>query len=215
MGSGKKIIVAGTLQSSGTNIFGGGDATASPVGGSLRGANATGTNLNGAGITISAGTGTGTGTSGNIVFQTAPAGSTGPTPNTLRAALTIDSSANINLNVANAVIKRSDGYNYGAVLTGVNLQIGTSYTFVAADAGGVVEMSNTSANTITLSAVAFPIGTTLTVVSGNTGQTTIAAGVGVTINSYGNKLKLTGRYSMATLVKKDASNWYLAGDLVG
>ena len=73
-----------------------------------------------------------------------------------------------------------------------------------------------SANTVTVppnSSVAFPVGSQLIILQTNTGQTTIAAGSGVTINSSGSKLKLTGQWSAATLIKRATNTWVLVGDI--
>jgi hypothetical protein len=51
----------------------------------------TATNINGANLTIAGGRNTGTGTGGSLLFQTAPAGSTGTAAGTLTTRLTIDS----------------------------------------------------------------------------------------------------------------------------
>ncbi len=51
----------------------------------------TGTNINGANLTIAAGRNTGSGTGGSLLFQTAPAGSSGTSAGTLTTRLTIPS----------------------------------------------------------------------------------------------------------------------------
>lgn len=91
-----------------------------------------------------------------------------------------------------------------------------SYILVAKDAGKLVEINNAGANNLTVPAnadVEFPIGTQLLVSQYGAGQTTIVAGVGVTIRSASGNLKLTGQYSAATLVKIAENEWYLFGDL--
>ena len=40
-----------------------------------------------------------------------------------------------------------------------------------------------------------------------------SAGSGVTINSSGSKLKLTGQWSACTLVKRSTNTWVAVGDL--
>lgn len=95
-------------------------------------------------------------------------------------------------------------------------QTGTTYTLVLGDAGKMVTMTNASANTLTVppnADVAFPTNTRIDVLQYGAGQTTIAAGSGVTIYSSGSKLKLTGQYSGATLWKKATNTWVLIGDL--
>jgi hypothetical protein len=91
-----------------------------------------------------------------------------------------------------------------------------SYTLVLTDAGKLVSVSNASANTLTVppnSSVAFPVGTTLLVKQAGAGQTTVAAGSGVTVNSRGTALKLAGQYAYATLVKVATDTWDLTGDI--
>ena len=97
-----------------------------------------------------------------------------------------------------------------------NAQTGTTYTLVLGDSAKVVSMTNASANTLTVppnASVAFPTGTQIIIYQGGAGQTTIAAGSGVTINSQGAKLKVTGQYGVATLVKLATNTWIAAGNL--
>lgn len=97
-----------------------------------------------------------------------------------------------------------------------NAQTGTTYTLVLTDAGKMVTMTNASSNTLTVppnSSVAFPVNTRLDIIQYGAGQTTIAAGAGVTIYSSGSKLKLTGQYSGASLWKKATDTWVLVGDI--
>ena len=97
-----------------------------------------------------------------------------------------------------------------------NEQTGTSYTLVLTDAGKLIETNNASANTLTIppnSSVAFATGSQILVVQKGAGQTTLAAGSGVTINSKDSNLKVTGQYSAVTLIKADTDTWYALGDL--
>ena len=92
-----------------------------------------------------------------------------------------------------------------------NTQTGTSYTLVLTDAGGIVEMNNASANTLTVppnSSVAFPVGVQITVVQLGAGVTTVAAGAGVTILCDGS-LALSAQYAGATLYQRVANTWIL------
>lgn len=96
-----------------------------------------------------------------------------------------------------------------------NLQSGTSYTLVLTDAGRVVEMSNAAANTLTIppnTSVAFPIGTIIEVYQVGAGQTTVAAGAGVTLRAP-NGGKLASQYATASVRKRGADEWVLAGDV--
>lgn len=92
-----------------------------------------------------------------------------------------------------------------------------SYTLALTDRSGLVRMNVASANVLTVppnSSVAFPIGTQIVLAQSGAGQTTIAAGSGVTVNSSGSKMKLAGQYSGATLIKVATDTWLLMGDLV-
>ena len=75
---------------------------------SLLAGGSAGTDVAGVNTTIAAGAGTGTGAGGSIVFQVAPAGSSGTAQNALVNALTIDSSKNAT--VAGDLYVRTDGY---------------------------------------------------------------------------------------------------------
>jgi hypothetical protein len=90
-----------------------------------------------------------------------------------------------------------------------------SYTLVLSDQSDLVEISNASANTLTVplnSSVAFPVGTTITVLQTGAGQTTITPTGGVTINGTPG-LKLRAQWSSATLIKRATDTWVAIGDL--
>ena len=98
----------------------------------------------------------------------------------------------------------------------INAQTGATYTAVLTDDGKLVTMSNAGANTITIppnSSVAYGIGTQINIAQLGAGQTTIAAGAGVTLNSAGTKLKLSAQYAVATCVKTDTNTWFVVGNL--
>ena len=72
-----------------------------------------------------------------------------------------------------------------------------------------------SANTLTIppnSSVAFPVGTQIRVLQTNTGQCTLTAGLGVTINATPG-LKLRTQWASATLIKRATDTWVAVGDL--
>lgn len=95
-----------------------------------------------------------------------------------------------------------------------NAQTAT-YTLVLSDASDIIEMNVGSANNLTVplnSSVAFPVGTTLTVLQTGTGQTTINPTGGVTINGTPG-LKLRAQWSSATLIKRATDTWVAIGDL--
>jgi hypothetical protein len=91
-----------------------------------------------------------------------------------------------------------------------------SYTLSSlAERDTIIEISNTSATTLTIpadSSVDYPVGTTLDIIQTNTGQVTIGNAVGVTVNATPG-LKLRTRWSSATLLKRAANTWIAYGDL--
>ena len=96
-----------------------------------------------------------------------------------------------------------------------NVQTGTAYTLVLADAFKLVAMDNIAANTLFVppnSAVPFPVYTRIDLSQDGAGQTTIAAGSGVTIRTP-ETLKIRKRYGKATLIKRDTNTWDLEGNL--
>ena len=101
------------------------------------------------------------------------------------------------------------------------LNVGTnpepaSYILAIGDAQLVVEMDVATANTLTIppnGTVAFPVGTSITILQTGAGQTTVTAGAGVTINATPG-LKLRAQWSLAVLIKRAANTWVLAGDVV-
>ena len=99
-----------------------------------------------------------------------------------------------------------------------NTQTGSTYTLVLGDGSDkvVVEMNSSSSNTLTVppnSIAAFNVGCQITVVQKGSGNTTIAGGAGVTINSADGSLNLRGQYSFATLIKQSTNTWYMVGDV--
>lgn len=88
-----------------------------------------------------------------------------------------------------------------------------SYTLVATDNGKLIEMNVASANNVTINNSLFSAGNQIVVAQYGAGQVSFVAGAGVTIRSASGKLKLTGQYSMATIIAISATEFYLAGDL--
>lgn len=94
-----------------------------------------------------------------------------------------------------------------------NIQVGTGYTLVGADAGLVVEMTSDSANSVTIpanSVVAFPVGTVIEIDQIGLGQTSILAASGVTLRAPSGT-KIVTQYAAATLRKRDIDEWVLSG----
>ena len=90
----------------------------------------------------------------------------------------------------------------------------TAYAVVNADFDGQVvhEQDNAAANTVTLN-TGLTNTEPFTILQKGAGQTTIVAGVGVTINSASGNLKLTGQFSSAALIPIGSEVYYLVGDL--
>jgi hypothetical protein len=104
----------------------------------------------------------------------------------------------------------------GAIYYGFNSNTG-SYTLVLGDAGKVVVMNSSSANTVTVplnSSVTFPTGSVVNVVQTGSGQTSITGSAGVTIQSEGSKYKVKAQYGLAGVVKTDTNTWVGFGNLV-
>jgi hypothetical protein len=90
-----------------------------------------------------------------------------------------------------------------------------SYTLVLSDKAKVVEMGVGSANNLTVptnASVAFPVGTQIHIVQTGSGQTTVVAPSGGTVNT-ATTLKLRAQWSAATLIKRAENTWVLVGDL--
>ena len=91
-----------------------------------------------------------------------------------------------------------------------------SYTLVLADKNKLVEMGVGSGNTLTVppnSSVAFPVGSTITILQTGAGQCTLTAGAGVTVNGTPG-LKLRTTWASATIIKRATDTWVALGDLV-
>lgn len=97
----------------------------------------------------------------------------------------------------------------------VNAQTGTTYTLAATDTAKIVSLSNAASITLTIptnATTAFPTGTQIILFQAGAGQVTVG-GAGVTIRSNGSKLKLTGQYAVASLIKIGTDEWILAGNV--
>jgi len=95
-----------------------------------------------------------------------------------------------------------------------NAQTGTSYTLVLTDAAKLITLTNAAAITLTVptnASVAFPVGTQILLYQGGAGQVTISSSA--TLRSQGSKLKITGQYGLAGLVKVATDEWVAFGNL--
>ena len=104
-----------------------------------------------------------------------------------------------------------------AIYYGFNTSTGSTYTLVLSDAGKVLPINNSSANTVTVptnASVAFPTGSVVTLLQTGAGQTSITGSAGVTIQSESSKLKLKAQYATAGLLKTDTDTWVAFGNLI-
>lgn len=99
----------------------------------------------------------------------------------------------------------------------INQIAGTSYTFVAGDAGNVCQFYSASAVTATVppnSSVPFAFGTQIDLIQTGAGKVTLAQGSGVTIVSVASYKSLAAQYASATLLKVNTNAWLLSGNLL-
>lgn len=90
-----------------------------------------------------------------------------------------------------------------------------SYTLVLTDSAKLIEVNSSSATTLTIptnSSVAFPVGTTISILQAGSGQITIAGASGVTVNGTPG-LKTRTQWSSAAIVKRGTDAWVALGDL--
>lgn len=90
-----------------------------------------------------------------------------------------------------------------------------TYTFALADERKTVYYNGTVAATFTVplnATVAFPTGTVIDVLNGNTGTLTLAGAAGVTLFSAENNLTARQRFSVLRLTKTASDTWMVTGD---
>lgn len=136
---------------------------------------------------------------------------------TLPATTSIGNVSNVEIGYIDGASSNIQGQLNDTITLDILINARTSaYTLVLTDNYKLVTMSSVSALTLTVppnASVAFPIGANITIVGILSGQVTIAAGAGVTINSADGKLKLRVQYSSATLIKIALNTWLLIGDI--
>lgn len=102
-----------------------------------------------------------------------------------------------------------------SVAYAINTQASTSYTLQLSDAGRFITFGSLSATTLTVPAnatVAFAVGTRIAFAQIGTGQVTVAASGGVTVNADPG-LKIATQYGGGELVKLGTDTWLLVGRL--
>lgn len=125
-----------------TPIVGSGDATGSPVAGTMRGADAAGTNIAGVNFTIRPGVGTGTGAGGSLILQTAPSGASGTTAGTPTNRFVVDSAGAIQTGAASAATGYTSAGDITLPATGKIRAINSAKAWVNfAGASGTVNAS--------------------------------------------------------------------------
>lgn len=93
---------------------------------------------------------------------------------------------------------------------GQNLQTGTTYELVLADAGKIVDLTNAAAIALTIpanSAVAFPVDTRIDIHQNGAGLVT----VGITTDTLRGDVISQGQYNFLSLWKRTATEWVVAG----
>lgn len=88
-----------------------------------------------------------------------------------------------------------------------------SYTAVAADNGALIPFNASSAVTFTIS-TAIPVGGRVEVIQAGTGALSVAAGAGLTLQSYLNYTKLAGQHAAAAVVRLNAGTATVIGNLI-
>jgi hypothetical protein len=105
----------------------------------------------------------------------------------------------------------------GAVVIDITIETKTvAYSLVLNDNCKMIEMNTAGAVNLTIptnAAQAFSNGSQILIAQYGAGQVTVVPDAGVTLRSSGGKTKIAAQYGMATLIKRDTNEWYLAGDI--
>lgn len=120
-----------------------------------------------------------------------------------------------NLTASTATITSITSAGPSDIRLPINGQSASAYTLGLSDVGKMVEMNFATSNTLTVppnSSQNIAIGSQIVVLQTGAGQTTIAAGVGVTVNGSPG-LKLRAQWTSATLIKRGTDSWVVIGDL--
>jgi hypothetical protein len=101
---------------------------------------------------------------------------------------------------------------YKVTSSAFNAQVGTTYTLVAGDNGEIITMNNSSASTVIVPS-GLGAGFSATIIQLGTGQVTVSAGAGVTMNSYLGYTKTAGQHAGVSLIAYLANTFNLNGNL--
>lgn len=174
-----------TIDTNNVAYFGNGVTNATPSAFTLQATGGSGTDVAGATLNISGGKGTGTGVGGSVVFQYAPAGSTGSSLNTLQTACTI-SGTNGSLSCPNPGYANSERFGSSTVASGVGaLSVGYSASsgiYSTAIGGFASSSSNALAVGNSANAGSY-LATALGYAASAPGQAAIAIGSNATTNA--------------------------------
>lgn len=103
----------------------------------------------------------------------------------------------------NGTVSASTAVVAGAFVPGanfINAQTGTFYALTNSDNGRAITLNNSSPITVGVPS-GLPVGFNVVLVQIGTGQVSLSAGTGVTINSDGGKTKIASQYSSASLLE--------------
>ncbi len=95
---------------------------------------------------------------------------------------------------------------------GIKALTGTTYSFLAADNGKIITMSNAGGITAAIP-TGLPVGFSVTVIQLGAGQVGFSADAGVTLNSYNSLKKIIGQHGSASVVIYSSNTANLAGSL--
>ena len=144
----------------------------------------------------------------------------------LLAATADDTVDNLTVGADNTVLVADSGESFGikwdtlsseqVPVAGINTQSGTTYTFVAGDAGKFVTLNASAATTVEVplnSSVAFATGTVINLVQLGAGEVTVSGASGVTVSAPDSATKLAAQYAAAQLLKTATDDWVLIGNI--
>lgn len=119
-------------------------------------------------------------------------------------------------NGVKAALREASARILAAELVTINVQTGTTYTFVLADAQRLTRAGNAAAQTYTIppnSTVAYPIGVELIALRYGAGALTFVAGAGVVLQNPASAASARARYSIISAIQIAANEWVMTGDL--